>query len=60
MHSFNTGRPNMPEGFEDYLEPVMKLVSRAGLGPTDVHVTIDEKVVGPGMSQRRPGPHVDG
>jgi hypothetical protein len=60
MHSFNTGRPNMPEGFEDYLEPVMRLVSSAGLGAIDVHVTIDEKVVSPGMSQRRPGPHVDG
>lgn len=60
MHSFNTCDPYMPQGFEDYLAPVLDLLSAAKVGHKEVHVTIDEKIIKPGMSQRRPGPHVDG
>jgi hypothetical protein len=60
MHTFDTRDPHMPQGFEDYFEPVINLIEAAGIGHRQVHMTIDEKVVTPGMSQRRPGPHVDG
>lgn len=60
MHSFDTRDPHMPQGFEDYLSPVMELIEAANVGRKEVHVTIDEKIVMPGMSQRRPGPHIDG
>ena len=60
MHSFDTRDPHMPEGFEDYLPPVMELFEAANVGHKEVHVTMDEKIVIPGLSQRRPGPHVDG
>lgn len=60
MHSFDTRDPCMPEGFEDYLVPVMELFEATKVGHREVHVTMDEKIVMPGMSQRRPGPHIDG
>jgi hypothetical protein len=60
MHTFDTRDPHMPSGFEDYLRPVMELVESAQIRSGEVHVTIDEKIVKTGMSQRRPGPHVDG
>lgn len=60
MHSFEARDPCMPEGFEDYLKPVQQLLQAARIDDRKVHVTIDEKIVQPGMSQRRPGPHVDG
>ena len=60
MHTFNPQDPHMPAGYEDYLEPVMALLDAAGIEATAVHMTVDEKVVQPGMSQRRPGAHVDG
>ena len=60
MHTFHTKDPHMPEGFEEYLDPVLSLLQAANVGPREVHVTVDEKIVKPGMSQRRPGPHVDG
>lgn len=51
----------MPPGFEDYIPLVTLLCDAAGLRhDQDVHITIDEKVVEAGMSQRRPGPHIDG
>jgi hypothetical protein len=49
----------MPEGFEDYI-PMVSYMTRAANVSEPVFVTIDEKNVQPGMSQRRPGPHVDG
>jgi hypothetical protein len=60
MHSFNTAHPSMPKGFEDYMPTVTSLLKAANVKNKDVHVTIDEKIIQPGMSQRRPGPHVDG
>lgn len=60
MHSFDLAAPIMAEGFEDYLEPVMTLCRAAGAFLGIAHMTVDEKIVGAGMSQRRPKPHVDG
>lgn len=60
MHSFDLADPNMRDGFEDYLEPVVMLCKAAGATHGIAHMTVDEKVVRAGMSQRRPRPHVDG
>lgn len=60
MHTFDLANPQMPEGFEDYLGPVLALTRAAGATKGIAHMTVDEKVVKAGMSQRRPGPHVDG
>ena len=64
MHTFNPVAPVMAEGYEDYMEPV-KALCQATEALTnnpirEAHMTVDEKVVQPGMSQRRPGAHVDG
>src|SRR5665213_3194682 len=60
MHGFDLANPHMPEGFEDYLEPVIELCRKAGQFIGKAYVTVDEKVVKAGQTQRRPGPHVDG
>lgn len=60
MHTFDLAAPVMAVGFEDYLEPVMALCRSAGASNGIAHMTVDEKIVEPGWSQRRPGPHVDG
>ncbi len=60
MHTFDLAAPVMAEGFEDYLEPVVTLCRAAGALNGVAHMTVDEKIVAAGMSQRRPGPHVDG
>jgi hypothetical protein len=60
MHSFDLAEPWMPLGYDDYLEPVTALCKAANATRGVAHMTIDEKVVTVGMSQRRPGPHVDG
>jgi len=60
MHSFDLAAPVMAEGFEDYLEPVVTLCEAAGATSGTAHMTVDERVVFSGQSQRRPGPHVDG
>lgn len=60
MHSFDLAAPSMPEGFEDYLEPVVTLCKAAGALTGIAHMTVDEKIVEAGTSQRRPKPHVDG
>ena len=64
MHTFDLRNPVMAEGYEDYMETVTTLC-RAAEGLTnspihEAHMTVDEKVVQPGMSQSRPGAHVDG
>ena len=64
MHTFDPQSPKMAEGFEDYLAPVA-LLCQAAQDLTnspihEAHMTVDEKVVQSGMSQRRPGAHVDG
>lgn len=60
MHTFDLENPVMAAGFEDYLGPVMDLCAFAGAKAGLAHMTVDEKVVNAGMSQRRPKPHVDG
>lgn len=60
MHSFDLENPVMADGFEDYAEIVSTLCSAAGAHHGIAHMTVDEKIVQPGMSQRRPRPHVDG
>jgi hypothetical protein len=60
MHSFDLAAPMVPVGFEDYSESVKALCSAAGATHGIAHMTVDEKIVLPGMSQRRPKPHVDG
>lgn len=60
MHSFDLAKPVMKKGYEDYLEAVVALTHFAGAVSGMAHMTVDEKVVQPGMSQRRPRPHVDG
>jgi hypothetical protein len=60
MHTFDLANPKMAEGFEDYLEAVVTLCRTAGAGSGLAHMTVDEKIVKAGMSQRRPKPHVDG
>ena len=64
MHTFDLRNPVMAEGYQDYMEPVKALCQAAEAltnNPTyEAHMTVDEKVVQPGMSQRRPGAHVDG
>ena len=62
MHTFdpyNVG-PTMAEGYEDYSGVVALLCELAGVDAEEAHLTVDEKIVQPGFSQRRPGAHVDG
>ena len=64
MHTFNPQSPVMAEGYEDYMDTVTALCQAAeDLNDSPIreaHMTVDEKVVQAGMSQRRPGAHVDG
>lgn len=60
MHTFDLAAPAMAPGFEDYLQPVRALCSAAGATIGLAHMTVDEKAIDAGMSQRRPKPHVDG
>ena len=60
MHTFNVTDPIMAKGFEEYLQPVIDLCAAANLKSGEAHMTVDEKLIKSNMSQRRPGPHVDG
>lgn len=60
MHSFDLSDPVMAPGYEDYLPVVTSLCAAAGAVSGIAHMTVDEKMVTAGMSQRRPKPHVDG
>ncbi len=60
MHGFDLSAPVMAKGFEDYLEPVRALCAAAGALVGKAYMTVDEKLVSAGQTQRRPGPHVDG
>lgn len=59
-HAFALDHPEMPEGYADYLQPVISLCRAAGAVHGEAYLTVDEKVIEAGMSQRRPRPHVDG
>ena len=60
MHTFNPQDPVMADGYSDYLDVVSILCKSAKVESLEAHMTVDEKIVKAGMSQRRPGPHVDG
>lgn len=60
MHTFDAENPKMAEGYEDYLVPVQLLLKAAEVVRGTCHMTVDEKVIDAGASQRRPRPHVDG
>jgi len=60
MHTFDLAAPTVPDGFGDYLDAVKALCKSAGAVDGMAHMTVNEKVVACGMSQRRPKPHVDG
>lgn len=60
MHTFDLAKPIMAYGFEDYLIPVLTLCAAAGATSGIAHMTVDEKTITAGISQRRPKPHVDG
>ncbi len=59
MHEFDPNNPTMPEGCEDYISVISDMCTMAKIDKP-VFVTIDEKIVKAGESQRRPDPHVDG
>lgn len=59
MHTFDTDTFIMYEGYEDYQEPVRLLCMNASFSGV-AHMTVDEKIIQPGWSHRRPGAHVDG
>lgn len=59
MRRFDASAPVMPDGYEDYLRVVESLCERAGHSGI-AYLTVDEKIVRAGQSQRRPGAHVDG
>lgn len=60
MHTFDLSTPVMAVGYEDYLQPVIQLCRAAKAFTGLAHMTVDEKIITAGMSQRRPKPHVDG
>lgn len=60
MHPINTHLPELPGEFADYLEIVRGLCRAGGYFCGQAWVTVDEKVVAAGCTQRRPRPHVDG
>jgi len=60
MQPIDIENPSLPDAIADYLAPVVDLIRKAGVTMGTAFLTVDEKVVEAGMSQRRPGPHVDG
>ena len=60
MGEFDMANPRFDEEYSDYVEPVLQLVRAAGYDNGKAFLTVDEKVVKAGCTQRRPGPHVDG
>ena len=53
-HAFDLSNITMPQGYEDYLEPVRRLRLVAGANKGVAYMTVDEKIIKEGMSQRRP------
>lgn len=60
MHTFDFANPLMKDGYEDYLPIVIALLLSLPKMEGVAHMTVDEKLIASGYSQRRPGPHVDG
>ncbi len=59
-HTFDLENIQLPSDYEDYLEMIRDLCWEANAKTGEAHLTVDEKIIEAGMSQRRPGPHVDG
>lgn len=59
-YGFDLANITMPKGFEDYLAPVKQLCLAAGELVGKAYLTVDEKFLRKGETQRRPLPHVDG
>lgn len=59
-HAFDLAHPTMPKDYQDYLQPVTELCKASGAVEGTAYLTVDEKVIQAGCSQRRPYPHVDG
>lgn len=60
MHAFDLAHPWMPPRSEDYLPCVVALCRAANAYEGIAYLTVDEKLIEAGATQRRPGPHVDG
>lgn len=60
MASFDASDDRLPSEVAAYTNIAKTLLADAGITSGQCHMTVDEKIVRPGMSQRRPGPHVDG
>lgn len=60
MHEIDLAAPVMGLGLEDYTDAVQALCKASGVTHGRAYVTVDEKIVRAGASQRRPLPHVDG
>lgn len=58
--TIDLANPVMDKGFEDYLEPVKALIESSGVNHGTAYITVDEKVIEAGQTQRAPKPHVDG
>lgn len=57
---FDLASPKMPVEYGDYLEIIIALCKTANASNGTAYLTVDEKIIKAGMSQRRPQPHVDG
>lgn len=53
-------KPEMPDGYEDYLDIFKTVTEMACAFDGEAFLTVDEKHLAPGDTQRRPGPHIDG
>lgn len=60
MHPFDVANPTVPEGFEDYLPAIKALIAASGVTSGTAYLTVDEKLMKAGETQRKPRPHVDG
>ncbi len=60
MHAFDIANPTVPAGFEDYLPVIKSLIEASGVSEGIAYLTVDEKLVKAGETQRKPKPHVDG
>lgn len=60
MGEFDLKNPILPDGYEDYEETVFSLCDAVGAHHGMAYLTVDEKALKMGETQRKPGPHVDG
>ena len=60
MQEIDASDPKLPDSLSDYLDFVKTTLKAVGVTAGKVFMTVDEKVVPAGGSQRRPKPHVDG